>query len=167
MIWYGRTGAIVKRFAPPTQTHRALTANGVGPAPVSAGEVAAPLALRALPAGRYCGAPEMRLVLCSAGQRPVISQPMRLLELSFTARRATGLHSWYAWNLAAPPACPQASNAGPTQGRVRAGTRLVFDELIPADCRGTASAVVTYMTQAPAADKERSALVGRRTLRVR
>lgn len=171
MIWYGRTGAIVKRFAPPIKTHRrapqALTTNGVGPAPVSAGEVAAPLALRALPAGLYCDAPEMRLVLCSAGQRPVISQPMRLLELSFIARRATGLHSWYAWNLAAPDACRHASTGGTTHGTVQTGTRLVFDDLIPPDCRGTATVLTTFVTQAPTTDKERSALVGRRTLLVR
>jgi hypothetical protein len=128
---------------------RRTTSSHDQPASVTAAQVTAPLWLRALPVADYCNAPAMRLVPCGPGQKPVVAQPQRLVQLTFTARRAAGLHSWYAWNLTAPPACPQASASGPTSQPVRKGARLVFENLLPPDCRGTVSATVFYFKQAP------------------
>ena len=139
-------------------------AQPVGPARVSAAAVAAPLRVRALPVARYCDGPAMRLVPCRPGQRPVVATPQRLVELSVLARRGAGHHSWYAWNLSAPRGCPQSGDGGPTRGTVPAGTHLVFDALIPPGCHGVVSVRVLYVSQAPAADSERLALVGRGTL---
>jgi hypothetical protein len=138
---------------------------GNQPAPVSAAQVAARLSLRAMPVAHYCAAPALRFVKCRPGQRPVVAQPQRLVELSFTARRAAGLHSWYAWDLTAPKGCG-SSVGGPTRGSVPKGSRLAFDTLFRANCHGTVGATVLYFTEAPNADRERSALVGRSTLRL-
>jgi hypothetical protein len=147
--------------------HRTTTDRDRPPA-VSAAQVAASLMLRALPVGHYCNARSMRLIICPAGQRPVAAEPQRLVEIAFTARRAAGGHSWYSWDLTAPHthACAQASQGGPTRGAVRAGTRVVFDGLIAPGCSGTVNAEVFYWTHALSTDTERSALVGRRTLRL-
>jgi hypothetical protein len=133
----------------------------LAPARVSAASVSAPLRLRALPVAHYCDGPGLVLVLCRPGQRPLVVQPQRLLELSVLARRAAGRHSWYAWSVTAPRQCPAAGAGGPTRGTVPAGTRLVFDSLIAPGCRGTVKVTVLYVSQAPAADSERFALVGR------
>jgi hypothetical protein len=146
------------------------------PASVSAAQVAAPLSLRALPVAKYCDAAASgypRLVPCRPGLKPLAhpgrkpfsARPERLVQLAFTARRAAVVDSWYAFDLTAPRACPGASQSGPTYAPVRAGERLRFDFLLPADCHGTISADVAYWTIAAHADIERSVLVGRRTLR--
>ncbi len=149
-----------------TTTHPVRSTRPVGPAVISPSAVVTPLALRALPIARYCNGSGLRLVPCRPGQRPVTHQPQRMIELSFIARRPTGAHSWYAWSLAAPHGCLQASNGGPTAGPVSAGTRLEFDDLIPPGCHGVLTAVVSYITQAPAADRERGVAVGRATVRL-
>jgi hypothetical protein len=138
----------------------------VAAAVVSAAQVVAPLFARMLAVARYCNTPSDRLVPCRSGQPGVVAQPQRLLELGFTARRAVGPHSWYSWNLEAPHRCPQASAGGPTRAPVRVGSRLVFDVLIPPDCRGTVHVEALYVTHALTADQERLTLVGRRTLRL-
>ena len=145
---------------------RHATVHRDGPAVVTRAQVAAPLFVRMREVARYCYEDLVRVegnpvVRCHPGQRGSVA---RLLELGFTARRATGPHSWYAWNLEAPPGCWQASADGPTWAAVRAGRRLVFDVLIPPDCRGTGHVEAAYWTEALTADVERSTLVGRRTL---
>ena len=145
---------------------RSATRHSQGPAVVRAAQVAAPLTMRALAVARYCTAPSDRLAPCRPGQRGVVAQPKRLLELGFTARLAAGSHSWYAWNVEAPHQCSQASGGGPTMGPVAAGTRLVFDVLLPPSCRGVVRAAAFYITQSPTADVERETLIGRRTIAV-
>jgi hypothetical protein len=103
--------------------------------------------------------------LAHPGRKPFSARPERLVQLTFTARRATGVNSWYAFDLTAPRACPAATNGGPTYFPVRAGARLRFETLLPRDCRGTIRATVTYVSQTPNTEIDRSALVGRRTLR--
>jgi len=146
------------------------------PASVSASQVAAPVSLRALPVARYCNAAATgypQLVPCRPGLKPLAhpgrkpfsARPERLVQLTFTARRATGVNSWYVFDLTAPRACAGASNSGPTYSPVRAGARLRFETLLPRDCQGTIKATVSYWTQAPRTNIERSVLVGRSTLR--
>lgn len=127
---------------------------------------AAPVTLRVLPVATYCNGPGTQLVPCRSGQRPVVNQPQRLLRLSLTAPRATGEHTWYAWNIGAPSGCAQASQGGPTRTAVRAGQRVVFDALIPPTCHGRASATVSYVAASATADSERIVTVGRVTLTV-
>lgn len=137
-------GALVlvhHRSATSAASHRAGQVANT-PAPVTAAQVATRLSLRA-----------------------VVAHHKRLVELSFTARRAAGLHSWYAWYLAASPECGSGAG-GPSRIPVRAGARVTFDDVLPASCHGTISATVSYFTEAPNADIERSALVGRATLRL-
>jgi hypothetical protein len=148
-------GRAPRRPVPSRPVHR--------PARVSPDTVAAPLTLRALPVARYCAA-GLRLVPCHSGQRPVTAQPQRLVELSFTARRAAGRGSWYAWNLQAPRGCPQGSASGPTYGPVRRGERLVFDDLVPPGCHGIVSVLVLYWRQSSA--PEGGTPVGHSTLRL-
>jgi hypothetical protein len=146
------------------------------PALVSASQVAAPVSLLALPVARYCndaatGYPQLvpcrpgLKPLAHPGRKPFSARPERLVQLTFTARRATGVNSWYEFELTAPRACAAATTGGPTYSPVRAGVRLRFEALLPRDCRGTIRATVTYVTQARHAELERSVLVGRRTLR--
>jgi hypothetical protein len=152
----------------PTVAHR-ITSDRNAPAAVSRAEVAASLRLRALPVGRYCIARSTRLVPCQAGRRPVTAQPIRLVELAFTARRTTGERSWYWWTLKTPDTrrCANATQWGqPSGGLVRSGTRVVFYGLVAADCSGTVNAEASYWTEAPRAETEHAVLVGRSTLRL-
>jgi hypothetical protein len=146
--------------------HQVIASLAVSATTKSQTSVAAPITLRELPVATYCDGPAMLLVPCRPGQRPVAPQPQRLLQLSFTASRATGVHTWYAWNIGAPRGCPQASDGGPTRSPVRAGDRLVFDDLIPPNCRGTVRATVSYVTEAATVDSERMLTVGQGTLPV-
>jgi hypothetical protein len=130
-----------------------------------ASEVVTPLRLRALPVAMYCSEPGIGVATCRWGQRPVIGRPERLVELSLTARRATGPNRWYAWNLDAPAACTLSGGGGPTLGPVRVGSRLVFDDLLPPKCRGTVRALAVYVVQLPGTDVERATMVGRTNAR--
>lgn len=152
------TGSVVRLPA-----SHSFTSRSSGPAVVPVSEVASPLRLRVFRVARYCAASfGTRLLVCRPGQRPVIPQLRRLLQLSVIARRAAGRRSWYAWNLEMR-ACRAASAGGHTVGGVRAGTRLRFDVLVPPRCRGRVLASVSYFTEASTRDAENAAEVGRRT----
>jgi hypothetical protein len=149
------------RTVPPPRATAPRHASPPAPSPV-----AAPVRISLGPVTHYCDGKSGTLVACRGGQRPVVARVQRLVTITVPARRATGSHSWYAWSFTAPSGCSQASDGGPTRAPVRAGSRLVFQALLPVDCRGIASASVVYVTQAARADRERFDAVGRGSVTV-
>jgi hypothetical protein len=113
-------------------------------------ELATPISVRKIPARRYCEQGQ-RLQPCPAqvprGARPLTGgQPSLLVEISFTSRVAIPDTSSYEHFLSYPhsASCTVGGMGGPTTANIRAGARVVIQELLPYSCPGVIHGSISY-----------------------
>jgi hypothetical protein len=116
----------------------------------TAAQLATPVSVKELPAKLYCeegktvrpcGPHTPRGVRRLSG-----GQPSLLVEISFTSRVAIPDTSSYEHFLSYPPSahCTIGGTGGPTSANIRAGERVVIQDLLPYSCPGVIHGSITY-----------------------
>jgi hypothetical protein len=121
---------------------------------VTAADVATPIIVRQLPAGRYgCPVPvRLQLPQGCNGASPTPTELVPI-EWSFKARRAvTNSRSWYEWGVW-PASSQTGTNCGgttfATYTNIDKGQMLRYSQLYPLHCRGKYVITVGYVAAAP------------------
>jgi hypothetical protein len=115
-------------------------------------QLATPISVKELPAKLYCE--EGRTVRPCGPRTPrgvrrlSGGQPSLLVEISFTSRVAIPDTSSYELFLSYPRSahCTIGGTGGPTSANIRAGQRVVMQDMVPYSCSGVIHGSITFRT---------------------
>jgi hypothetical protein len=140
MTWFGPSGKVLKKFAPPHKVVETVTS-------------AVRVQVRVARSDRYCTTPrDERIELCPKSPHGVIrlggQSSQWLVMFSFDAPRSTPAagRTYYYFTVDAPEGCPNASQFGEENQAVTMGQRVVLRAAVDQRCPGRGHGTISLMT---------------------